>query len=274
MKKIILLILIGFSSITAQEENYPVEIYLLDSFVTPELPHTMMVSFITSEEATSKIVIQNEYEYEVSTEFTDTHEFELDVTNSNFDSMFVSYQIIATDKEGKEYTSEVFEVELPNVYKLRTDSDQGLLIICCFGGIIFGLPTASYASFDGENHFALSKEIPFLSFYTRGVTKPSGYFSVGYTHIFDAPKKNFLRFGYKEIFYVPGIEYVSPGINAFTDFSGFNGFSPELSIGWFEIYNIFTVYSRYRFNFQPGNGTNNFHEVSIGLFSNFFSLNL
>lgn len=276
MKKIIITLIAAFTIISAQND-YPVEIYLLDSYVTPELPHTMVVSFITSEAARSRIVIEDEFEYQISDEPTDTHEFELDINEFDFDSLFVRYQIFAMDENGGEYKSEVFEVELPNVYKMRHDEEgnavAGVVMVCCFGGVVFGLPDPTYVSFDGEDYFALNKEVPFLSFYTRGYSKPSGYLSVGYTHIFDAPKKNFMRFGYKEIFYVPGIEYISPGINVFTDFSGYNGFSPEVSIGWLDIYNTFTLYTRYRYNFQPGSDIK-FHEVSVGLYSNFFSLNL
>jgi hypothetical protein len=106
----------------------------------------------------------------------------------------------------------------------------------------------------------------------RGSYKyPSGYIAAEYSHIFGAPQKNFLRLGYKHIMEIPGIEYVSPGLNVFTNFSGFNGVSPELSVGLFKIFNTFTVYTRYRFNFKPGETESNFHEFSIGLYSSFFS---
>jgi hypothetical protein len=78
--------------------------------------------------------------------------------------------------------------------------------------------------------------------------------------------------GYKHLIEVPGIEYVSPGVNGFTNLKGFNGISPELSMGLFKIFDTFTVYSRLRYNFQPGRRNSEFSEISIGLYSGFFAI--
>ena len=91
---------------------------------------------------------------------------------------------------------------------------------------------------------------------------------------FEAENKNFARLGYKRIFPIDYIEYIAPGITAYTNFKGQNGFGPELSVGWFTLFDTFTLYTRYRYNFKP-NGTNsNFHEINLGLYTRFLSLYL
>ncbi|MBZ0199112.1 MAG: hypothetical protein K8H86_04535, partial [Ignavibacteriaceae bacterium] len=102
---------------------------------------------------------------------------------------------------------------------------------------------------------------------------PMGYFSAEYSYIINAPVRNFLRVGYKHIIEIPVFEYIAPGLNGFTNFKGFNGISPEVSLGLFRAFNAFTVYTRYRFNAMPGQKGSEFHEFSIGLYTNFFSLN-
>ena len=127
---------------------------------------------------------------------------------------------------------------------------------------------------NGDSHFSLVKEMPLLTFFSSGYNYPSTYISLEYAHVFDAPIKNFLRLGYKKIIQLPVIEYMSPGVNLFTDFLGLNGISPEISIGWFKVYNVFTVYSKYRYNYKPGGSNADFQEITVGLYSNFFSINL
>jgi hypothetical protein len=87
-------------------------------------------------------------------------------------------------------------------------------------------------------------------------------------------KGNYLRTGYKQIFEPGFIEYVSPGVKVFTNFAGNNGISPEISFGLFRMLDSFTVYARYRYNIKPGDSSANFNEISIGLYSSFFSLYL
>jgi hypothetical protein len=119
----------------------------------------------------------------------------------------------------------------------------------------------------------LAKEIPVFSIYGEGYNYPTGYIGVEYAYIFNAPYKHFLRLGYKHIFQLNFLEYFSAGLNGYTDFLGFNGISPEVSIGFFKIYNAFTVFGRYRYNFKPSDVNEDFYEISIGLYSNFFSFN-
>ncbi|MBS3945644.1 MAG: hypothetical protein KGZ42_09125, partial [Melioribacter sp.] len=176
--------------------------------------------------------------------------------------------------EGTESRSQLYEVEIPRMIAIEKDKGSGLLQVCCFGGIIFGLPSPTIVMMNDKKIFGLSKEIPIFSFYSGGYNYPIGYVGAEYSYLFNSDKKNFIRIGYKHIFQIPLIEYVSIGANYFSDFKGYNGVSPELSVGLFKIQNVFTLYSRYRYNIQPGRSGTDFHEFSIGLYSNFFSLNL
>jgi hypothetical protein len=271
-----ILFLFSTATIIAQDDFYndeAIEIYLIDSYVTPELPHRFILSFFTSDSVTSKVKLNGEYEFNVSTEFTDQHVAEFNITKMKFDSTIVPFILTVESLDGKEFNSEKFELVLPSEYELDVEKDLSLFTVCCFGGVVFLLPSPTYVSYQGESYFGLSKEVPIISFFSGGYNYPAGYIGIEYAYIFNAPVKNFIRLGYKQIFELPGIEYISPGLNVYSDFLGYNGISPEVTVGLVRVYNVFTLYSKYRYNFQPGNAGRDMHEISIGLYSNFFSLN-
>ncbi len=249
------------------------EIYIIDAYVTPELPYTLKLTFFTSEPAQSKFHFENE-EYVVSDEFTEDHTFELNLTGFKFDSTTVPYFIEVQNAEGVITKSEIYDIALPEDNELKKDDAPGLFTICCFGGVIFGFPSPTYVSTKDGDYFSLTKEIPIVTFFASGFNYPMGIIAAEYSHIFKSPRQNFLRIGYKHIFEVSYIEYISPGVNGFTDFNGLNGISPEITVGWFNVYNSFTVYTKYRFNTNFNEDNKNFHEVSIGLYSSFLSFNL
>jgi hypothetical protein len=248
------------------------DVYVIDSFITPELPHKFVLSFSTGDSCTSEILI-NKKSLNVSKIFTDSHRLEIELDKLKLDSASFSYSIVAKNKKGTKVTTESYLVALPKGLVITPEQDVGLFSIC-LGGIVFAIPSPTYVFANGVHHWSLSKEIPLINFYSIGYNYPSGYVGVEYSYIFDSEKKNFLRFGYKQIIQVPAIKYISPGIDAFTDFKGYNGMCVEFSTGLFQIQNIFTLYLRYRYNFQLIKGGEDFHEISIGLYSNFFSLNL
>ncbi len=271
------IVLLLLSTITAQVEQTAsgdVEIFVIDSYINPEQPFKFSLSFFTSDSTISKVFIMDDSEYSVSEKFTDNHKFELIIKESLYDFQTLKYFILVIDKNGEESRSQLYEVELPKTIILENHKDSGLLQICCFGGVIFGMPSPTIVFKDNKQYFSLTKEIPIFSFYSGGYNYPIGYISAEYAYIFNSEKKNFIRFGYKQIIQLNLIEYISAGVNFFSDFRGYNGISPELSFGFFRIQNVFTLYSRYRYNFQIGKTGTGFHEFSIGLYSNFFSLNL
>ncbi len=273
--KIILFSLIIGIQINAQTDTTasPVEIFIIDSYITPETPNKFILSFFTSDSTTSKLIIMDKKIFDVSKKLSENHKIEIELKQLNLDSAMFKYVVVAYDRKGNETRSEIYQVELPQGLVISEEQDVGIFRIC-LGGIVFAIPSPTYLWMNNEHHWSITKEIPLFSFYSVGYNYPAGYLGVEYSYVFDADRKNFLRVGYKQIIQVPEIKYISPGLNYFTDFNGYNGLSAELSIGLFQIQNVFTFYTRYRCNFQLQNNGTDFHEFSIGLFSNFFSLNL
>jgi hypothetical protein len=248
------------------------DIFVIDSFITPETPNKFVLSFSTNDSCISKLII-NKTIIDVSKTFADNHKIEIELNKLKIDSAAFKYVIVVKNKDGLESKTELYDVALPKGVVITSEQDVNLFSVC-LGGLVFAIPTPTYVSMKDQNYFSLNKEIPLINFYSVGYNYPAGYLGFEYSYIFQAEKKNFLRLGYKQIIQVPGIKYISPGINYFTNFLGYNGFSPELSVGFFQIQNVFTFYARYRYNFQVIRNGLNFHEISIGLYSNIFSLNL
>ncbi len=249
-----------------------VEITILDSYVTPELPHSFLLSFFTSAPCRSQVKIANKYNYKISDKLTEEHNIKIDLTGLSFSSKSVPFTVTVEDSLGRQYKSDVNEFELPSEVKIKSESN--FLLFCLFGGAVFALPSPAYVTGKSGNYFSLTKEIPVISFMSSGFNYPAGYLSVEYSYIFKARYKNLVRVGYKQIIPIPALEYISPGVDGFTNFKGFNGISGEVSVGWVRILNTFTLYTKYRYSFKPGDTADSFSEISLGLYSNFFSVHL
>lgn len=260
-----------FSLIHAQEED-SIEVYLIDAYVKPELPHKFTLSFFTSDLCKSKVIIDDNYEYTVNDEFSDMHKMEIEITDLEFNDKIVNFVIVTEDEAGNKNISEIFDFDLPYEPEIKQGSD--LVQVCLFAGAIFLLPYPSVVLQGEESYFSLTKEIPIFSFRSKSRRYPAGYLSLEYSYIFNAAAKNYLRAGYKQLYEVPYVEYLSPGVSLYTNFLGNNGIGLEASIGLFTIVDTFTLYSRYRYNIKMGDTPGNFHEVSIGLYSSFFSFYL
>lgn len=257
----------GFLS--AQDENlFDIEIFIIDAYITPEEPNKLILTFFTSENCKTELVLNNK-RFKISEDFVEDHKFELETAPYVKNSKIILY-VEAENTNGDKAYSDTLELSVPEQGKIYGQG-QSLFTICCLGGGIFGMPSPALIFQNKENKFSLTKEIPFISFYKRTYNFPVGYVAVEYSYIFKAEAKNFLRIGYKHIFEMPAVEYLSVGINGFTNFKGFNGVSPEISIGLFKIYSVFTLYTRYRYNIKPSAGSHDFHEASIGLYSSFFT---
>lgn len=249
-----------------------IEVYLIDAYCTREVPYTFKLSFYTSDVCKSKVIIENEYEYDISNEPADLHKINIDLTGLNFKHQVVYFVIVTEDTLGNNFISETFDFDLPFEPQIKEGSD--LFTLCLFGSAIFLLPYPNYFSDGYTNYFSLTKEIPVLSFRSRSLNYPSGYISLEYTYIFHSEDQNYLRLGFKKIFELPHTEYIAPGISLFTNFRVNHGVSPEFSVGLFTIEDTFTFYARYRYNIGLSTNGNNFHEVTIGLYSGFFSFYL
>lgn len=276
-KKNIYIILFLFSNfILAQNEKAKisdVDIFIIDSYVTPEEPYKAKITFFTSDSVTSLLRFENGLKFNVSVEPSDEHKFVISLDSLEADSTVVSYRVIIYDQSGQKKESELYDLYLPEEFELKMKDQNGFMNVC-LGGIFFLIPFPVYVNSSGSGYFSLTKEFPVISFYGHGYNYPAGYISLEYSYIFDAENRNYLRLGYKQILQTGFIKYISPGLNVTTNFKGFNGISPEVSFGLFDLYDAFTFYLRYRYNFKPGSNFEDFHEISLGLYTSSFSFNL
>jgi hypothetical protein len=206
----------------------------------------------------------------ISSEPTDNHKIQLDLTNFKLKEKGNYFVIIVEDENGNTYSSEKDEFAIPK--EIIVEGGSNFLTFCLFGGIVFTLLSPAFVVTKENQYFSLTKEIPLIFLRSSSYNYPRAYFSIEYSHVFNAPIRNYFRTGYKHIIEIPGIEYISPGLDYVTNFNGYNGISPEISFGLFKIFNTFTVYSRYRFNAKPAEAGSEFHEFSIGLYSGFFAI--
>jgi hypothetical protein len=253
---------------SASEDS--IEVYLIDAYVKPEPPYKFILSFYTSEACRSNVIIDNKYEYVVSDSLSESHSAKIELSGIKFLGKNVDFVIETIDSLGNKSISEVYDFDLP--YEPIIEEGSTLWTLCLFAGSVFLIPSPGYIYAKGENHFSLTKEIPIISFRAKNRNYPASYISLEYTHIFNATNKNFVRAGYKRILNIGLLEYLSPGISAYTNLKGQNGISPEISLGLFTLFDTFTVYTRYRFNLKPGDSESNFHEINIGLYTRFFSI--
>lgn len=268
------IILFFIFSGTLLSQSDSVEIFIIDAFVTPEKPHTFKLSFFSSEETKTKIKIDEKYMINISDEYLEDHSTEIDFSNYKFDKKFVPYKIISERMNGEVIESESFEIVLPYEEFIETREGGDPISTILFGIFLYLIPSPNMVLTEDDNYFSLTKEIPIVTFYSSGYNYPSGNISLEYTHIYEDNTNNILRVGYKYFIPIDVLEYVSPGLTGFTDFNGFNGIGAELSIGLFNVYDVFTVYSRYRYNIKPSETNQFFQEISIGLYSHFFTIDL
>jgi hypothetical protein len=247
-----------------------VEVNLIDNYISSEIPPELIVSYFTNVPVKSKIIIEDKYTFSVSEGLLENHKDSIDISNLKLNAKQIHFVIQGEDSLGHKFSSENYEVDLPQDLEIKGESN--FLLLCLLGGTVFLLPSPVYVNWGSNSYFSLNKEIPLVFIRSSSFSYPTGYFSIEYSFVYHAPIRNFFRIGYKQMMEVPGIEYISPGLNGFTNLNGFNGISPELSIGWLKLFDTFTLYSRFRYNFKPGGKNSDFSEISIGLYSGFFAI--
>ncbi|MBX2977396.1 MAG: hypothetical protein KF721_14820 [Ignavibacteriaceae bacterium] len=260
---------ISFSQIESDDSD-SVEVFILDSYIPLEKPNSFFISFLTDVEAKTSILINDKYSIVISANFSENHKAELDLSNYEFDSSYFYYWVIVEGTDGRKNISEVFVVDLP--MELRVKSSSNVFTTCLLGGVIFATPSPQIIFADGKRYFGITKELPVLAKFAGGYNLPVSYFSIEFSHTPKLSTKNLFRIGYKQIYEVPYLQFFMVGLNGFTNFNSFNGVSPEISVGLFRFSNIFTVYSKYRYNLKPNDPTFRFSEVSLGLFSSSFTI--
>ncbi len=264
-----IILLFYFFPQTVRAQADSIEVYLIDAYATPELPHKFKLSFFTSDVCKSSVVIDNRYTYIVSADYSDMHKTEIDLSGLKFKGKIINFVIVTEDTAGNTYRSETFDFDLP--FEPEVEDEANLFKLCLFGGAVFLLPYPNLVIQGSDTHFSLTKEIPVISFRSKSFNYPSGFISLEYTYVFNSSVNNYLRAGYKKIYELPHIEYIMPGVTLYTNFSGSNGVGIEVSLGLFTIAESFTVYGRYRYNIKPGDSSVNFSEVSFGLYTSLLS---
>jgi hypothetical protein len=257
---------------TTNTDSVAMEVFLIDAYVKQEPPYIFILSFYTSEVCLSNVIIDNKYEYLVSNGLSEAHSAKIDITALKFLDKNVSFVIETIDSSGIKRKSEAFEFDLP--YEPIISEGSSILTLCLFAGSVFVLPMPGSMHYSSIGYYTLTKEIPIISFRSKKGNYPSGYLAIEYTYRFGDQDNHYLRAGYKKIIPIDYIEFISAGVSAYTNFSGQNGFAPEVSLGWFTLLDTFTFYTRYRYNFKPGDSNSNFHEINLGLYTRFFSLYL
>ncbi len=255
---------------SAQAQSDSVEIFLIDSYISPDKPNEFQVVFYTSDVCKSQIVLQGKYVIPVSDTLTDNHKKVVDLSKYKFDSSATYFTITVETASGVKITSDQYEIQAP--VEKKVESSGGEFVSCLYGGVIFLVPTVDVNFFKDKAHLGLSKELPVVSFYSGGYNYPRSFISAEYSYVFDVPQKNYLRLGYKYLFETDYGKFFIVGLNGFTSFRGYNGISPELTWGAFTFKDVFTIYARYRYNTDFKNPANSFSEVSLGLYSWFFSV--
>jgi hypothetical protein len=145
---------------TLTDDSDSVEVSLIENFVTPELPHKLVLSYFTSIPVKSTIVINGKIKIPVSDSLSENQKAEIDLTQYKFDDAYIPFNIEMQDSSGKTWESEQFEFEFPRDVKIESESN--FLLFCLFGGAVFGLPSPDYVSWGGKNYFSLTKEIPLI----------------------------------------------------------------------------------------------------------------
>jgi hypothetical protein len=266
---IIAVFILAAFNLYAQGKMDSTEVYIINSFVDGET-NKFSLSFSTDFDCKSEIVIEGKYKYTVSDSAAQNHSIDIDLSNLKFKNKVVNYRVIVTDTTGKSFNGGLFEVDLPEDVVLQEGSN--ILHVCLFAGIIFGVPAPAVTFTHDKTYFTLTKEIPLAFIRSSGIDYPFGYFSIEYSHIFEREHKNNLfRYGYKHLIDLPVLEFASPGISGFTNFKGYNGIGAEFTVGFFKLFDAFTLYGRYRFNFTPSIKSSETNEISIGLYSGFFA---
>ncbi len=269
---VLLAVLFSQTNFYAQDEEFQdeLEIFLIDAYCKPDSNRILLISYYSSVPVKSKVILENKYEYQVSNEFTELHRIRIDLNNLSFEEKQVEFVVISLDSLGNQYKSETFDFDLP--FEHNVVGGSNIFTLCLFGGAVFLVPHQGLVVQNNKAELSLTKEIPLISF-RKGYNYASSYVSFELSYFNNFENKFNYRLGYKKIWEVESIEYFSAGISGFSNLKNESGFSPEVTIGWFKLFESFTIYTRYRYNyiFDSDYGK---HEFYLGFYSGFFTIYL
>lgn len=255
----------GFSFGT--EEGDSIEVILIEAYSPKDSPDKMVLTFFASEPVKAEVIFSNKT-VPLGEEFKESHTNSIDIKGVPPQEELIIFYIRVTGESGGSNLSEPFDIVAEGNTSISGGAD---LTGCLIGTAVYAIPAVYYNFHNDSLGLGLGKEFPLLSFYSGGYNYPNGYLAVEYTYSDIHDIKSRYNFGYKQIIEIPFINYVSFGFSFSTDFRGRNAVVPEVSLGLFRIMNVFTLYVRTSHYVFPANKGNNMTQLSLGLFSAFFS---
>lgn len=271
IKMLFLLILLtstGLSGFTAgSEEGDSIEVILIEAYSPKDSPDKMVLSFFASEPVIAEVVFTNKT-VSLGQEYKESYSETMDISGIPPQEDMIIFYIRVTSESGGSNLSEQFDIVSGGNTTISGGAD---ITGCLIGSTVYAIP-ALYYNFKGDSSgLGFGKEFPLVSFFSGGYNYPNGYLSFEYSYTDLNDIKSRYNFGYKQIIEVPLVNYISFGFSFSTDFRGKNAVVPEASVGLFRIMNVFTLYLRGSHDVFPSDKGNNITQLSIGLFSAFFS---
>lgn len=250
------------------------QFYLLNSYVTEEAPQKLSVSFLTTQPAKTEIIIFNSGRFQVSGNFKTNHSFQIDLKKLKKIKKNISYILKAENRSGQVFYSDTFFVELTVDQLKEIVRSKSILPVIYLGVLTFFTPMPGIINGSGANNVVtLNKELPVLNFGTDGRKYPYAFISVEYSYALNRSLRNLGGIGISFLQPIKFLEYFSAGISLITDFHNNYGVSPNVSIGLFNIYGAFTVFVKYQYDYFKAKSLPDFHEIKLGLYAKFFSIN-
>lgn len=261
------------SDSTYSETMDSVGVYVIESYLKEEEKKEIIVYFFATSPVKARIIFDGGKEFIVSDTLAESFRFTSDLSVFANATEVLRGRIFVEDEAGNKSSSEEFEIPLPVEPKIEGTA-LGYLADCTLGALAYLVPSPGLSFFGGETRFSLFKEIPIVVFQSNISDLPWMAFALDYVHTPDIDFRNRYFFGVKFPFEVPILKYAAPGISFSTNFLGVNGISPEVSIGFFEIFRVINFNIKARYNYYPSaSGLNNF-DINIGLTSYFLTFAL
>jgi len=268
---VLIIICIFLVKINSAQSTF--EFYLLNSFITEENPPQLSVSFLTTQKSKSSIIIIGTGKFPVSQKLSTRHNFKISLNKINVKKNIV-YFLEGVNAQGKTFRSDTFYVDLPEAQFKNIPQEKNILPIVYLGVLTFFTPMPGILNGNGINKIVtLNKELPIIAFGGSEGKYPFLFLSFEYSYLLNKNLKNLGSIGLNYLIPIKYLEYISTGIALTTDFNNNLGISPDLALGLFNVYNAFTVYVKYKFDYFKAKSIPYYHEIKLGLYAKFFSIN-
>jgi hypothetical protein len=238
--------------------------------VKEEETKEIVVTFFASSPVKAKIIFDGKQSFIVSDTLSENFRFVTDISNIKATSEILKAIIYVENEKGEKSSCEEFEIKLPFEPQIE-GTTLGYLADCTLGGLAFVVPSLGYSFFNDKSNFSFFKEIPLFVFQSEISELPWMAIAFEYAHTPDVEFKNRFFAGVKFPFDIPIFKYLSPGVSYSTNFLGVNGISPEVSLGFFDVFRVINFSLKVRYNYYPGATNFDNVDINIGLTSYFLT---